>query len=55
MLLKYSEYQKYIYIIQGKWIHVGNCLKNGAFTFLFSVYIFTFILCGEQKHLFTKK
>jgi len=40
-------------IIHGKLTRLGNCKNNGDFTFLSSVYTFTFLLCGEQK-TFTK-
>jgi hypothetical protein len=55
MVLKYSEYKTIRIIIQGKWIHVGNCLKYGDFLF-YSVYIFTLLLYMlNKKYLFTNK
>ena len=38
-----------IILIRKKCILAGNWLENGDFAFLFSVYIFNFIVCGKQK------
>ena len=42
-------------IFLGKCINVGNCLKNGEFMFLLSLYIYTFIVCAEHKTFIYKE